>query len=301
MDQQTTELVTISTTGTQANSWSVPAGVSDDGRYVFFHSHATNLVPGGTTPQARHIYVRDRLLQTTEIVLEIPPTSYGPFWSFTAGPDGRFITYDFQLPGPDGVSRLTSVIREMQTGATETLSVATDGTPANHATYAVAVGPAGAFVLLRATASNLVSGDTNGRQDVFVRDRRQGSTTLVSVAHDGSPADAESSAGPGSISANGRYVTFTSSATNLVPSDTNGHQDVFVRDRRHSGATRRVSVASDGAQADGHSFAAFISARGRFVAFASIATNLVEDDSNGHRDVFVHDLRHGTTRRVSVG
>ena len=101
------------------------------------------------------------------------------------------------------------------------------------------------------------------------------------------------------MSADGRYVAFQSDASNLVPGDTNHSTDVFVRDLR-SGTTRRVSVATDGTQANGDSFSPAISADGRYVAFVSDASNLVPGDTNHSTDVFVRDLRLGTTQRVSV-
>ena len=117
------------------------------------------------------------------------------------------------------------------------------------------------------------------------------------MATDGTQANGDS-ASP-AISADGRYVAFGSDASNLVPGDTNGTSDVFVRDLR-SGTTQRVSVATDGTQANGDSDSPAISADGRYVAFASYASNLVPGDTNGTADVFVRDLRSGTTRRVSV-
>jgi Tol biopolymer transport system component len=146
-------------------------------------------------------------------------------------------------------------------------------------------------------ASNLVPGDTNGCEDVFVHDRLTGQTTRVSVASDGTQGDYVS--GSPSISADGRYVAFVSWASNLVPGDTNGHEDVFVHDRL-TGETTRVSVASDGTQADGPSDAPSISADGRYVAFLSQASNLVPGDTNGDWDAFVHDRLTGETARVSV-
>jgi len=102
-----------------------------------------------------------------------------------------------------------------------------------------------------------------------------------------------------SISADGRYVAFDSHATNLVPGDTNASSDVFVHDNL-TGTTRRVSVDSNGTQANGISSYVVISADGHFVAFASAATNLVPGDTNGNWDVFEHDMVNGTTTRVSV-
>ncbi|TMM11186.1 MAG: hypothetical protein E6G00_05495, partial [Actinobacteria bacterium] len=145
--------------------------------------------------------------------------------------------------------------------------------------------------------SNLVGGDTNGVGDVFVRDRKTGKTKRVSVNSHGAQANGESFAAP--ISADGRFVAFLSSASNLVGGDTNGARDVFVRDRK-AGKTRRVSVDSHGAQGKGASFVPSISANGRFVAFSSVANNLVGGDTNTVSDVFVRDRKTGKTRRVSV-
>jgi Tol biopolymer transport system component len=129
-----------------------------------------------------------------------------------------------------------------------------------------------------------VPGDTNGATDVFVRDRQYGTTERASVATGGAQADGGSVGA--SISTDGRYVAFWSDATNLVPDDTNGATDVFVRDRQ-LGTTERISVRSDGTQADGSSDAPSISAAGDRVAFESVARNLVSHDTNGAMDVFV--------------
>ncbi len=123
------------------------------------------------------------------------------------------------------------------------------------------------------------------------------STTRVSVASDGTDANGASTRP--SISADGRYVAFQSWATNLVSNDTNNAWDIFVRDRT-SGVTTRVSVASNGDQANGSSYSPSISADGRYVAFQSDASNLVPNDSNGHSDIFIHDLQTGATSIVSL-
>ena len=124
-----------------------------------------------------------------------------------------------------------------------------------------------------------------------------GATTLVTKSADGGSGDFSS--GHSATSQTGRYVSFTSYATNLVAGDTNDTSDVFVLDRQ-TGTTTRVSVASDGTQADNLSLFSDISADGNVVAFVSRATNLVELDTNLNDDVFVHDRQAGTTTRVSV-
>ena len=146
-------------------------------------------------------------------------------------------------------------------------------------------------------ATNLVADDTNLDPDVFVHDRETGETERVSVASDGTQGDGCS--GIGFLSADGRYVAFASQAANLVAGDTNAVQDVFVHDR-DTGETLRVSVASDGTEADGSVYDPLISADGRYAFFSSCATSLVADDTNAAPDVFVHDLETGQTQLVST-
>ncbi len=142
-------------------------------------------------------------------------------------------------------------------------------------------------------------GDTNGFYDIFVRDRATGTTERVSVDSNGGEANGYSYTP--TISADGRFVAFWSLADTLVSGDTNGVSDVFVHDRA-TGATERVSVNTDGSETFGlyGSRYADISADGRFVVFASDATDLIADDTDDVEDIFVHDLVTGTTERVSV-
>ncbi|MFQ5488895.1 MAG: TolB family protein, partial [Gammaproteobacteria bacterium] len=121
----------------------------------------------------------------------------------------------------------------------------------------------------------------------------------VNVAADGSEADQPATGNWNSLSDDGRFAVFSSAAANLVAGDSNGVADVFVRDRQ-TGTTSRVSMASNGSEADGPSGAAVISGNGRYVAFESQAGNLVAGDSNGVSDIFIHDRQTGQTWRVSV-
>ena len=150
----------------------------------------------------------------------------------------------------------------------------------------------GRFVAFESSASNLVPGDTNGETDIFVHDRQTGMTERVSVDSLGSEGD-NYSYWP-SISADGRFVAFVSYASNLVPGDTNGDHDIFLRDRQ-AGLTERVSVNSAGGQGNYDSYSPSISTDGRFVAFESLAGNLVPGDTNGCKDVIVHDREAGST------
>ena len=157
----------------------------------------------------------------------------------------------------------------------------------------------GRFVVFSSKAYDLVAKDTNGTQDVFVRDIQHGTTTLVSINKDSTGSASGSSSGP-NISADGRFVVFTSAADDLVDTDTNGRQDVFVRDLQN-GTTTLVSVNKEGTDSgNGSSRSPSISADGRFVAFISAADNLVAEDNQAILDVFVRDLQNGTTTLVSV-
>ena len=204
--------------------------------------------------------------------------------------------------GMHATSRLSLVVSAV--GPTTTLvSVANDGTPANSTTETPAISTDGRYVSYASWASNLVPGDTNDGPDVFVWDRDTGSTTIVSVAPDGSPATSfdinrYGSANP-AISADGRYIAYESDAWNLVPGDANGTSDVFVWDRL-TDTTRIVSVATDGTQGDRGSYSPAISADGRYVTYTSDAWNLIPGDTNVAPDVFLWDREADTTTLVST-
>ena len=189
------------------------------------------------------------------------------------------------------------------TSSTTRVSVSSGGVQGDRDTFAAGISADGRYVLLNSQARNLVPGDTNYRWDVFVSDRAAGVTQRVSVSTGGAQAkpgpDPWGGSIAGGISANGRYIVFESDARNLVPRDTNHASDVFLHDQG-SGVTTRVSVSSNGRQANGPSGSPAISADGRYVAFQSLASNLVRGDTNRISDVFVRDLATGKTSRVSV-
>lgn len=190
-----------------------------------------------------------------------------------------------------------------QPGATELVSVSTAGAAGDDASVLATISADGRFVAFWSFASTLVAGDTNGAADVFVRDRLTGTTERISVdslERQATGAGIDTNLGRPAISADGRYVAFASSATNLVKGDRNQAPDIFVRDRT-AGTTERVSVVGRRTEANGGSSDPSISPDGRFIAFASGATNLVPgDDTNFTSDVFLLDRSTGTLRRVSV-
>lgn len=178
------------------------------------------------------------------------------------------------------------------------VSVSSSGGASNGISSAPSVSSDGRYVAFQSGASNLVAEDTNGVEDIFVRDRQLGVTVRASVSSQG--IQGNGACRLPSVSADGRYVAFSSHASNLVAGDTNGAEDVFVHDLQTS-ATTRVSVSTAGAQADGGSLRAAISGNGRYVVYDSTATTLVSPDSNADlNDVYLHDRDTGTTTRVSI-
>ncbi|MBI3847209.1 MAG: IPT/TIG domain-containing protein [Planctomycetes bacterium] len=191
-------------------------------------------------------------------------------------------------------------LRDLSTGTTTRVSEDSLGAEAHGQSVQPSISADGRFVSFTSYAPDLVSGDTNGVQDVFVRDLLDATTTRVSVNSSGVEGNSTSGNWFSSLSADGRFVAFASDATNLVSGDTNGIPDTFVHDRL-TGETTRVSVSSTGAQTtNGYSFIPWLSADGRYVTFQSVSTDLVPDDTNGLGDVFVHDRDSQVTTRVSV-
>ena len=215
--------------------------------------------------------------------------------------DGRYVAFlsdSTNLVAGDTNGKEDVFVRDRTGGTTTRVSVATGGAQANDwSTERLAISGNGNCVAFTSYATNLVTGDTNSRRDVFVHDRGTGATYRASVANDGSQAN-EASWAP-AISQDGRYIAFTSSATNLVAGDTNGVWDVFVRDRT-AGTTRCVDVSSSGVLGASGAWAPAISADGRYVAFCSNSPNLVAGDDNSRDDILVRDLVAGTTVRVSL-
>lgn len=214
--------------------------------------------------------------------------------------DGRFIAFASwasNLVSNDMNGTLDVFVHDRQTGETNRVSVASDGTEGNDLSESPSISADGRYVVFYSRANNLVGDDNNYGDDIFVHDRQTGETRLISVASDGTRGN-YSSLFP-SISPDGRYVVFYSGASNLVSGDTNNYYDVFVHDRQ-TAETSRVSVTSNGTQADGSSTYPSISADGRFVVFQSNADNLANGDTNIYDDVFVHDRQTGETSYVSV-
>jgi len=290
-----TERISLGGSGEEAEEYSAveswgesPVVVSADGQVVVFDSAAPNLVPADDN-EAQDVFVRDRVAGTTELVSVSGAREQGNDWSYggAVSGEGRFVAFlsDADNLVPEDTNGYPDVfVRDRLAGYTYLASVTPTGeAQANGGSSLPSISADGRYVAFASDATNLTPEHISG---VFVRDREEGTTELVSIAASGSPI-----AGPSyhaSISADGRFVVFTSRDGSVVDGDSNGCDDVFVRDRA-AGTTERISVSSTGQQANGDSFFASISADGRFVAFVSWADNIAPGDTNGCSDVFLRD------------
>jgi Tol biopolymer transport system component len=323
-----TEPVSLSSAGADGTGPSEYPAISADGRYVAFHSSATNLVANDTNG-GYDVFVRDRQMGATERVSVSSGSAQGIGDSLSPAinSDGGYVAFVSWAPnlvtGDTEACELEQTppeppipyncpdifVRNRQAGTTERVSLSSAEDEANGESWSPALSADGRYVAFYSGATNLVSGDTNNVEDVFVRDRQAGTTVRISLASGGTQANGASD-GWLALSDSGRFVAFTSDATNLVAGDTNGAADVFLRDRDTDGdgtfdetgavSTTRVSVDSSGTQSNGESYYAAISGDGHYVAFGSAATNLVGDDTNGSSDIFLHDRQASTTTRVSL-
>lgn len=280
------------------------ASLSTDGRYVAFFSPASNLVADDTNG-FMDSFVYDTSTQTvTRVSVDSTGAqANGPSDECAISGDGRyaaFASWATNLVTGDTSTTKDIFVHDLQTGETTQVSVASDGTQSDDRSLAPSISASGRYVAFASLATNLVADDTNWNWDVFVHDRDSGTTVRASVSTAGAQTSGQTY--QAKLSADGRHVAFISDAADLVEGDTNGQQDVFLRDL-DAGTTVRASVANDEAQASGSSSSPDLSSDGRYVAFASWASNLIPPaaDTNGAADVFVRDLVAGTTERDSVG
>jgi len=291
LSTNTTTRVSVDSAGNQGNNISRRPSISADGRFVTFDSYATNLVPGDTNASL-DIFVRDLSTNTTTLV---SASSRGDRGNDDSGlpsisANGRFVAFRSiatnLVPG-DTNDRRDIFVRDLLTNTTTLVSASSNGDRANASSTLCYISADGRFVAFSSNASNLVPGDTNNSEDIFVRDTLANTTTRVSVSSTGNQGNQDSD--DPSISADGRFVTFSSEASNLVPGDTNNKEDIFVRDLS-TNTTTRVSVDSAGNQVNSDSDYPSISANGQKVAFSSFAANLVPGDTNNGPDLFIADI-----------
>jgi Tol biopolymer transport system component len=300
-DTAETTRISVSTEGAQGDGGCGLSSISADGRFVAFASTSSNLVEGDTNG-VNDVFVRDRQHGTTVRIsvsskgVQSDTASHTPAIS----DDGRFIAFESAATNlvPDSIYDVWDVyVHDRLTGETSRVSVSSSGAQSNGDSRWASISADGRHVSFTSSATTLVPGTPAFTTQVYVHDRQTGSTTRVSVNADGQAGNDISL--QSSISADGRFIAFSSFATNLDPNDQTASEDVFVHDRQ-TGQTTLVSLSSSGEQGNSWSFRPSISDDGRYVAFVSDASNLVPDDTNGRRDVFVRDRTAATTARVSV-
>jgi len=292
------ELVSKSTTGALATGSSSLVLLSRDGRLALFSSSAVNLVPSDTN-QAPDIFRRDRQLGTTDRVSLTWTGAQADAGAsgFRISRDANEIAFESESTNlvPNDTNALSDVfVRECDTGLVARVSVSSSGAEGNSLSVQPDISSDGRLVTFVSNATNLVPNDNNGWSDVFLHDRQTGQTSRVSLSSAGLEANGPS--GVACISGNGRFVAFSSSASNLVPGDTNTRTDIFVRDLSF-GTTVRVSVSSSGVQANIDSEQPCISDDGMRITFGSTASNLVPGVSG--QQVFLRDQLSGTTTLIS--
>jgi Tol biopolymer transport system component len=301
----TISLVSDQQDGGAANGPTTEVDVSSDGRYVAFVSEATNLLPDDANGAASDVFVLDT--QTGTLTLASRRGSAGnqgngASWNVSISNDGSkvaFTSYAKNLVGGDTNNQPDAFVRDLVAASTTRVSTNSSGKQVRSATLKAAISGNGSTVAFQNSASGLVSGDTNGKRDVFVKVLATGKTLRVSLANSGAEANGDSSFYD--LSQNGKVVVFTSDATNLVANDDNGYADTFIRDRT-ADSTLRVSRRGS-TEANAASYGAAISPDGAYVAFTTTATNLGggEPDGNGSAaDVFEFEVATKALRRVAV-
>lgn len=294
----TTERVSVSTAGAEANGAALNGWISANGRFIGWISDATNLTAGDTNgvPDS---FVRDLATGTTVRVSSNAAGEPGNATSYevTVSADGRYAAFWSEatnlVPGDtNGVA--DCFVRDLQLGTVERIVSGLGGAEGNGDSYFPSITPDGRYVAFSSNSSNLVANDGNGVADVFRLDRATSQIELASRTPLGTSGNAASNADAWAIISNdGRYVAFHSLATDLLPGDTNGAYDSFVRDFA-LGATTRISLAGSGAEGNGESYLPSISGDGRYATFGSTASNLVSGDGNGAEDCFRFDLATGS-------
>jgi Tol biopolymer transport system component len=275
----------------QGNRNSHFARISAFGRWAAFVSEATNLSTFFTYGFT-NIFLRDLVVGQSTLAIEFAewPSQSADSTAIAFQTDAIYTAFDYNW--------LSDIyVADSRQGSYTRVSVSSNNVEANGESFQPSISRDGRIVAFASWANNLVAGDTNGRTDVFVHDRQTATTERVSVSSAGEQANGDSF--EPSVSSTGRYVAFISAANNLAAGDMNGVLDIFVRDRTNR-TTERVSVNSAGVEGNGDSYSPYITPDGRYVVFTSEGGNLVDGDTNGQTDVFIHDRQTHVTERVSV-
>ncbi|MFN0207589.1 MAG: TolB family protein [Planctomycetota bacterium] len=297
----TTSIVSLNNNGENGNGDSTWPHLSADGRFVAFESAATNLADGDNNGD-RDIFVRDLQLGTVERVsvstagTEASGNSYNPFISF----NGRYVVFHSEannLVAGDQNHATDVFVRDRTAGTTVRASVSALGVGASLGGSNASISADGIIVVFESDSTNLVEGDTNGVRDIFIKNLSTGAVACVSQTSLGEIGNGPSSSAR--VTPDGRFISFTSEASNLDANDTGGHQDVFLLDL-FSGKLERVNTGFAGDRPNASCYFPDLSAEGRYIAYSSQATNIVEHDDNGREDVFVYDRILQLNTRISL-
>ncbi|MET0929111.1 MAG: hypothetical protein ABWX74_06305, partial [Aeromicrobium sp.] len=280
--------------GVGADGGSGDPSISADGQYIAYSSDAGNIVAGDGDHIQQDLYLWDRQTGlTTKITQASAGTAGASFGRVSA--DGHYVVYSSRAVGGDlnGVGDLYSWDR--LTGISTKISLAVDGGDADGGSGSADISADNRYIVFESDATNLVAGDTNGKSDIFSWDRQTGLTIKVTSAVGGGASNGYASGA--AISADGRFVAFNSSASNLVAGDVSSFNAVYVWDRQ-TATTTKVSLPA-GVADPGGSSGAGISSDGRYVVYQSWAPNVVAGDTNEARDIFVWDRQAGARTKVS--
>ncbi|HYD70521.1 hypothetical protein [Azospirillum sp.] len=295
--------VSVDSGGVEANNLSLNARIAGNGGYVVFQSLAANLVEGDTN-RTHDVFLKDLTTGVTTRVSVNASGEEADGWCINpaVSADGRYVVFESaaaNLVSGDGNRQPDLFLRDTLAGTTVRVTNGIGGSQPNGPSSRPVISDDGRYVAFTSAAANLVAGDTNGQVDVFVYDTRTRALRRVSVDSDG--AQARGMSYEAAISGNGRYVAFTSTASNLVPEEDGGDRnkapDVFIHDL-YTRATTRVAL---GTEPNDWAGAPSLSDNGRLIAFQSLATNLISEDTAGRWTVFVRDLQGNTLTRVSAG
>src|SRR4051794_6332502 len=309
----TTQLLSVNSGGQEGNAPSGQPSISGNGRLVAFLSNATNLAANQPAGLCCNPFLRDRAKGTTTLlnVSSDGTPGNGPgLYAFIAD-NGRVVTFSSaatSLVANPTNGGLNTYVRDLRSGHVTLVSVGAGGAPADHSSLPAfnGISATGRFVAYASNSDNIDSSTGTGHLNLFFYDLALGVTEVETVGPHGEPGDAPpaTSAATGIIDAaitpSGRYIAFDSLATNLVAGDTNGKQDVFVRDRG-THRTELVSVAANGGPGDDDSLGPFVGSGAGEVAFSSLATNLVggESLSGGRYRAYLWDRQNRHTYRIS--
>ncbi|MFK8067235.1 MAG: FG-GAP-like repeat-containing protein [Gammaproteobacteria bacterium] len=296
-----TSRVSLDSSGNNSNHESDNPSLSANGRYIAFHSLATDLIVNDTNGWL-DVFVYDKQLSSNSLISVSSSGSQGNGNSRNPDQsgDGRFVVFDSyasNLITGDSNSQRDIFLHDTQSSTTSRINLTSEASEANGESRLPALSSDGRYIVFESDASNLVTGDSNGSTDIFLFDRNDDSLKLLSKNSSGNSGN--NSSQRAAISADGRFVSFESNATDLISGDTNSSSDIFVYELASDSLTR-ISVDSSSGQANNDSFRSDISGDGRFVVFDSIATNLISGDSNSSSDIFLHDRQSGNTTRLSV-